>query len=434
MHITLLAIGSRGDFQPFLALAHGLKQRGHSVRMATHGVFESFVTSHGLEFAPLEGNPQDMMQQAEGREWVEATHNPLKFVRGFRSLMGQVLRQSMKDAYEAARGSDGLIISGPSYYFGTSVAEKLQIPFVQAYAQPIHPTGDFPSALFPTALKGGRTFNLFTHVAGGMTFWTLLRPVVNSARREHLQLPPLSRMGPFLEQNRLKLPVVYGYSEAVLARPKNWGDHVHVTGYWFLDEEPGWTPPQALTDFLDAGPAPVYIGFGSMADRNPERMTEVALGALQQAGKRGILLTGWGGLSQTDLPDDVLKIDAAPHAWLFPRMAAVVHHGGAGTTAAGLRAGRPAVVVPFFGDQPFWADRILVLGAGAALPRKQLSADKLAAAIARVTSDDTIVRRAAGLGERIRAEDGVGVASDIIIDSFTRARANGAAVRTSVPS
>lgn len=432
MHLTLLAIGSRGDFQPFLALGHALKQRGQTVRLVTHSIFESEVLRHGLEFFPLEGNPQEMMQQTEGREWVESTHNPIKFVRGFRMLMGQVIHRSMLDAYEAAKGSDGVIIGGPSYYFGTSVVEKLAIPFVQAYVQPIHPTGEFPSALFPIPLKGGRVFNQLTHVAGGMSFWTLLRPVVNTGRREHFQLPPIGPMGPFLEQNRQRLPVVYGYSEAVLPRPKNWGDHLQITGYWFLDE-PGWVPPQSLTDFLDAGPAPVYIGFGSMADRNPERMTEVALGALKRAGKRGILLTGWGGMAQTDLPDDVLKIDAVPHAWLFPRMAAVVHHGGAGTTAAGLRAGRPTVIVPFFGDQPFWADRVQALGVGVKVMRKNLSAETLGAAIARVTSDDAIIRRAAGVGERIRAEDGLGAASDRIIDYFSREQAKRGTVGKPVP-
>lgn len=428
MHITLLAIGSRGDFQPFLALSLGLKARGHVVRLATHGVFETAVTQHGLEFVPLEGNPQEMMQRNEGREWVEATHNPLKFVSGFRRLMGEVIRQSMRDAYEAARDSDGLIISGPSYYFGTSVAEKLNIPFVQAYVQPIHPSGEFPSTIFPTPLKGGAAFNWLTHIAGGMTFWSLLRPVVNQARRDHFQLPPIGRMGPFPEQTRQRLPAVYGFSEAVIPRPRNWADFLHITGYWFLDE-PGWVPPADLTDFLEAGPAPVYIGFGSMADRNPERMTEIALGALRRAGKRGILLTGWGGLSQSDLPDDVFKNDAAPHSWLFPRMAAVVHHGGAGTTAAGLRAGKPTVIVPFFGDQPFWADRVRLLGVGEPVSRKVLSAETLGAAISRVTADTNIMNRAAALGERIRSEDGVGVASAIIDDYFERA----AAGRTSVP-
>src|SRR5690606_8488822 len=153
---------------------------------------------------------------------------------------------------------------------------------------------------------------------------------------------------------------------------------------------------------------PVYVGFGSMASTDPERMTEIVLSAIKRSGQRAIFLTGWGGLSQSDLPDDVFKIESAPHDWLFPRMAAIVHHGGAGTTAASLRSGKPTIVLPFFGDQPFWGQRVEKLGVGRQIERKKLTAETLAQAIAMATGDITLRERAAALGERIRAEDGVG--------------------------
>jgi sterol 3beta-glucosyltransferase len=181
-----------------------------------------------------------------------------------------------------------------------------------------------------------------------------------------------------------------------------------VTGYWFLDHPPDWQPPADLVDFLESGPPPIYVGFGSMPSRDPEKICRIVLHALRQSGQRGVIATGWEGLSQSDLPDEVFVIEAVPHDWLFPRMAAVVHHGGAGTTGAGLRAGVPNIVVPISNDQPFWARQVKALGAGPApIPRKRLTADRLAHAISVAVTDESIRKRAAELGETIRAEDGV---------------------------
>lgn len=413
MHLTMLAVGSRGDVQPFVALGVGLQQAGHTVRLATHQPFESFVRGAGLDFAPVEGNPQAIVQSEEGRKWLQTERNPLNFARGFRALMGPLMQQALQDSLRAAEGTDAIIVTGSSYYFGDSVATKLNVPFVQAYVQPVHPTHDYPSALFPMASGGHRLINYATYLIGGQIFWQLLRPTVNEARRDLLGLPPHSRLGAFIDHMKQRLPVVYGFSEAVLPRPKNWQDFISVTGYWFYDEQ-GWTPPADLLDFLLDGAPPVYIGFGSMTDDDPARMTDIALTALKRAKQRGILLTGWGGLAQGDLPDNVFKLESAPHGWLFPRMAAIVHHGGAGTTAAGLRAGKPTVIVPFFGDQPFWGYRVMKLGVGQMVTRKQLSADSLGAAIERAVTDTAMQARAAALGERIRAENGVQRATDII--------------------
>jgi len=320
----------------------------------------------------------------------------------------------MHDAYEAARGTDAVIVTGSAFYFGTSVAEKLGVPYIQAYVQPVHPTGEFSSALFPVTTIDQWAVNYLTHYVGGMMIWQLMRPLVNDARREFLHIGPTSVTGPFVESLRKRLPVVYGFSPAVIPRPRNWPDFVHVTGHWFLDY-PEYEPPADLMAFLEAGPPPVYVGFGSMASTDPERMTEIVLSAIKRSGQRAIFLTGWGGLSQSDLPDDVFKIESAPHDWLFPRMAAIVHHGGAGTTAAGLRAGLPTIICPFLGDQPFWGRRVHALGVGPApIPQKRLNADNLAEAIRAATTDSAMRARAAALGERIRAEDGVGNAVAIV--------------------
>ncbi len=211
------------------------------------------------------------------------------------------------------------------------------------------------------------------------------------------------------------MPVFYAYSPAVLPRPADWPDRVHVTGYWFLDQEPGWQPPAELLHFLQAGPAPVSIGFGSMASRDAEATLNLVLRALELSGQRGVLLSGWAGIGKgRALPSHVFSAESLPHSWLFPRMAAVVHHGGAGTTGAGLRSGVPSVLTPLAADQPSWARRVHTLGVGPApLPFQTLTAERLAEAIREAATSPAMRQRAAELGRQIQAEDGLGRTSEL---------------------
>jgi sterol 3beta-glucosyltransferase len=211
--------------------------------------------------------------------------------------------------------------------------------------------------------------------------------------------------------------VLYGFSPAVIPPPPDWGSEIHVTGYWFLDPPDDWTPPPGLEEFLQAGPPPVYIGFGSMSSRNPGEAARQVLEALARTRQRAVIFSGWGGLQPADLPSSAIAIDPVPFSWLFPRCAAVVHHGGAGTTAAGLRAGVPSVVIPFFADQPFWGRRVAELGVGPApIPRKKLTAERLARAIETAMGDRDMRRRAADLGAKIRTEDGIGRAVAVVAE------------------
>jgi UDP:flavonoid glycosyltransferase YjiC (YdhE family) len=212
-----------------------------------------------------------------------------------------------------------------------------------------------------------------------------------------------------------QIPILYSYSATVIPKPANWRDRHHVTGYWFLDAAADFVPPADLVDFLAAGSPPICIGFGSMTGRDPAATTAIVLDALEQTGQRGILLSGWGGIGQMALPNTVFQLESAPHDWLFPKVSAVVHHGGAGTTAAGLRAGVPAIVVPFFSDQPFWGDRLAKLGvAPQPIPKKTLTVERLTTALQAVTADHTMRSRAATIGEKIRAENGVQTAVAVI--------------------
>jgi len=223
-----------------------------------------------------------------------------------------------------------------------------------------------------------------------------------------------------LDSARGSASLIYGYSPTVIPKPPDWGDNQQITGYWFLDTVKGYRPETALRDYLEDGPPPVCVGFGSMVDHEQKAIDRLVIDALRETGHRGILLGGWSQLGSGDLPEFVFRVDAVPHDWLFPRMAAVVHHGGSGTTAAALRAGVPSVVVPWFGDQFFWGWRVQELGAGPKpISRNKLTTAKLVGAIQQAVSDESIMCEAAQLGRQIRAEDGVGTAVKLI-EAFAR--------------
>ena len=265
----------------------------------------------------------------------------------------------------------------------------------------------------------GRAYNRLTHLAAQQLIWQSYRIPINRWRQTTLGLPAVPFRGLFAQLERDHF--LCGFSPSFIPRPKEWGDWVQITGYWFLPDSSIWTPPPALLDFLAAGPPPVYAGFGSMADRGSGKATELVVDGLRRAGRRGVLATGGGGLHASVPGDDLFVLEAAPHAWLFPRMAAVIHHGGAGTTAAGLRAGVPSIVTPFFADQFFWGRQVAARGLGPTpIPQKQLTAAKLAAAITTATGDAQIVHNARVMGARIRAEDGVGIAVKTLEQALRR--------------
>jgi len=415
MIITLIATGSRGDVQPYVALAKGLHQAGHTVRFVTHQNFESLVVPHQLEFWPLEVDVQQIAQTQEMRQQVEGGN--------FLKLMSQMAKEAkraavlaMEGGVVACKGADLILGGMGGVYIGLALAEKFNLPFVQAYLVPFTPTREFPSVLIPSLPSLlSKMFNRPSHHLTRQLLWQGFRSADQLARKEVLGLPPAPFWGPYHSPHLEKMPTLYGFSPSMISRPQDWGKDTHITGYWFLDAEDSWTPPDGLLNFLNAGPPPVYIGFGSMGNERAKETTDLIVKALMHIDQRAILLSGWGGLQTTELPDSVIMIDSIPHAWLFPRMAAVVHHGGAGTTAAGIRAGVPSLVVPFFGDQPFWGRRIAELGAGPSpIPRKKLTADRLAQAIHLAVTDDRIRQNAAALGTRIQAEDGVAQAVEII--------------------
>ncbi len=418
MRILLLTIGTRGDVQPFVALGRRLKQNGHDVALCTSSSFSSWVRQQGLEYRHLNNEFVELAQGEAGRkameEWGGWTGR-LKWMAEATRLFKPIFRKTLKEEWEVAQDAE-MIIYNPQSVGGFHMAEALGVPGIMADALPTWvPTGAFPNFTFPD-LGLGNSYNRLTYrllpiMTGGM-----FGSIVKEWRRDTLTLPPRSMTkGELVRSDGRPVPVLYSFSRHVLPPPADWPKQIHVTGYWMLDESQNWQPPPALSKFLDAGPPPVFVGFGSMSGRDPARTARLVLEALAKTGQRGLLVTGWGGLETEKLSEDVFKVENAPYDWLFPRMAAVVHHGGAGTTAAGLQAGKPTVICPFVADQPFWGQRVAALGAGPPpIPQRKLTADNLASAIQQAATDTGMQQRAAALGEKIRAEDGTGQAVSLI--------------------
>jgi UDP:flavonoid glycosyltransferase YjiC (YdhE family) len=413
--ITFIAYGTRGDVQPAIALGKALHQRGHTVRILAGANFADWIRQHGLMPLPTQVDMQALMASEGGRDWVEKGHNPVLQLR----IMGQLLdkhgMQIASDAWDACQGSDMIISSFTSDVYAVGMAQKLGVPHV---SMPLQPT------LFTT--KDGRTLlnaplptrkswinywfgKLFIETAA----WSLYGDIANRVRTEMLGLSAQTRA-----ENRAarqKMTIIHGYSPHVVPHPADWPTNFHTVGYWFLDEHDQWQAPSELLKFLAGGSTPIAIGFGSMTGRNPQKMNEIVLEAVQMSGQRAILLSGWAGLGAKQLPKSVFQLPSAPHSWLFPQMAAVVHHGGAGSTAAGLRAGVPSILVPHFADQPFWGQRVSALGVGPKpIMRPKLTAHKLAERIDTAVSHQTMRQNAANLGEQIRVEDGIGRAVGLI--------------------
>lgn len=406
MKVAMLAVGSRGDIQPYTALAMGLEAVGYDVTLATHVEFKESVENHGLRFAPLAGDPRGLLATEQGKVIAASGRNPISFVLHFRDVFAEYAEEFFEQSLAACEGADAIIYSLFSVS-GYHIAEKMGVPSMPGFLTPMSRTAAFPLQPPPSWLRSD-FYNWSSFVGAQQLFGQSFRGIMNRWRTRRLGLPPLPLEGLFSMIDRRHLPVLYGYSPTILPKPRDWGPSAHVTGYWFLDRQPGWQPPAALVDFLASGPPPVYVGFGSMTTQDPNRTTQLVIDALRKAGQRGVLLRGWAGLHRADLPRDFYLVDSIPHEWLLPQCCAVVHHGGAGTTGAGARSGRPSFAIPFFADQFFWGERLARIGVGPRpIGQDKLTVDNLAAAIRTAVTDDNMRRRAAAVGKRIQAEDGV---------------------------
>ncbi|KAL2814363.1 hypothetical protein BDW59DRAFT_177966 [Aspergillus cavernicola] len=435
LNIVIQVVGSRGDIQPFLAIGKRLRSHGHRVRLATHLSFREVAEEEGLEFFDIGGDPAELM--------AFMVQNPglLPDIRTIRSGAIPRRRREMKAifsgcwraCYETGDGtglehhisadpwSDAIdyrnlpfvadvIIANPPSFSHISCAEKLGIPLNMMFTMPWSPTQAFPHPLASIRSQNTKpsVANFASYAVVEIMMWEGLGDLINRFRKREVGLDPLDAIrAPGIAQ-RLRIPYTYLWSPALLEKPLDWGANIDVVGFSVLPGAIDYTPPDDLKNFLDAGPPPVYVGFGSIVVNNPSRLTKIVFEAIRQTGQRAVISRGWGniGADEVDTPE-IMMIDRCPHDWLFRHVSCVVHHGGAGTTAAGLALSRPTVIVPFFGDQTFWGSIVARAGAGPEpIPYKVLTTEKLATAIYKALQNDTL-KKASEIGEDMRAEEGV---------------------------
>lgn len=392
MRILIAAAGSRGDVAPYTGLGAELRRAGYDVALAATDTFAPLARDAGLEFRSL---PAD----TRGRGGGTGRRELMRTAAAFITELGQGF------AVAVDKGTDLLLLSTTTAPLGWHLTEATGTPSIGVYLQPTAPTGDFPPVV-----TGSRSLGPLANRATGRFALRMADRVYEQAvaqLRQRLALPAASPAEVRRRQDRANWPILHGFSTTLVPRPSDWRSGLEVVGNWWPHHDATQRLPDELEDFLGAGPPPVLIGFGSMASGDGERLSEIAVRALRRAGLRGVLQAGSAGLAADG--DDVLTIGDVPHALLFPRLAAVVHHAGAGTSAAALRAGVPAVTVPVTADQPFWAMRLAALGAATdPIPFRSLTTERLAHSLDRVVKQRAHTRAATRAAKHLAAENGAG--------------------------
>lgn len=407
MRIVVLAWGGMGDVRPLAALGAGLQQAGHEVTLAAPSSWQEYAEKAGMRYQPISIDPTAVIRTGLMSASVQSGGG-LGVLHAITQTMPGYIRKWMEESGTAAQGMD-FVLSGflPGFFIGNSVAEAVGARFIPCLVIPFTPTRQIPSmAWFPGTNLGG-FLNRLSYPAFLQMLWLPFRKVVNQARQEWAGLSR-TRKSPFYQHLINGMPILYGFSRYVFPHPSDWPASHRVTGYWSTGMPPEWKPTESLVKFLENGPPPICFGFGSMSATDPEGAIGIALQAFQQCGCRGVLLTGWGGSVRETLTDSFWSGDYIPHEWLMPRCAAIIHHGGAGTTGAAFRSGHPQIVIPHNFDQFFWARRVQVLGIGPKpIPRSRLTVEALVKAIQQVTKDEVMQETACSSAEKMKNEDGV---------------------------
>ncbi len=401
MKISVLTVGSRGDVQPFLALAVGLKRAGHDVVFGANPEFENFIESRGIKFNLIRNNPMDILKD-------EYKNTPYKERR---KIYYEFMKNWISDGFNAAKNSD-LIIFTPVYHVGYHIAEKLKKPVVKCSYVPYTPTKEFSNPFlkpFPGFL------NKTSYLVSQFFEWQIIKNNINSIRKEVLGLERIPVSGMFRKQHKEKMPIIYGFSEYVIPRPKDWPEWVHVSGYWFLTDLEEYSPYKELETFLGGGDKPLYFDIGSLGVYSNDIITKVVT-ALADTKYRIIANPGKSDIRNKIKNDKVFFVDGSvPHAWILPRVKAVISHGGPSTVASILRAGKPLGVIPIYGDHKFWARRVYELNVGTQpLPMKILNKNLIAETAENLMKNEKLIINAKKLGEKIRSEKGVEKAVELI--------------------
>ncbi|HET8658271.1 MAG TPA: glycosyltransferase [Micromonosporaceae bacterium] len=410
MRVGIATVGTRGDVEPFVALAHALQAAGHEVTLAGPADAAGLAAAAQVRFVAMDFYGQRLMRSAEGQQWLASGD-----ARAFLTRAAQVFSDAREtigaSVLAVAEGADALVAGIQVDDYALAVAQARGLPLLAGYFAPWSPSGDFPSMLVSRADLRLRPLNRLTHRVTEIAYWRGKRSDINAYRRS-LGLGP-GRTAAIVWGPQLGGRALHAYSAHVVPRPRDWPPAQHVlTGYWRLPAQVrqrlGETDrPAGLVDWLDAGPQPFFLSFGSAPILDPAPMLDLAVEAARRARCRVLVGAGWTGFAgATDLPEQVHVVGTVDHEWLFPRCRGVIHHGGAGTTAAGLIAGRPTWVYSLYSDQPYWGARVTRLGAGGHSRFVDLDADRLTGSLRQLGRDD-VRQAAAAVGERLRREDGL---------------------------
>ena len=418
MKIAVVAVGTRGDIQPHLALASTLRGRGHAVLVAAPRDFESAVRALGLGYGPIDISVRGLLDSAAGADLLECGRRPLRFLTLLHKLAMPVVERIVSGVDAACADTDAVcysLLGLPAYFF----AKGRGVPAFTSSMQPLGRTSAFPSPLLPLNGNTPSFLNRSTHMAIEHAFWQAVRSLIKSALRGRVPV-----WNVFSSLYAAEQPMLFALSPLIVPRPPDWGSWMHMTGYWMLPMDAAWQPAPALTDFLASGSPPVCVGFGSMHTPRVVERLRLALAAVRSLRRRAIILTGWSGvlLDRSQLDDDVYVTESIPHEWLFPRVAAVVHHGGAGTTAAACRAGVPSVILPFFFDQAFWGQTLHQRTLGPAPSARRLSAESLRDDLRLALTCEAMRAKLHALSRALQHEDGTGRAADVIERTVIRGK------------
>lgn len=419
MKVSIITVGTRGDIQPYIALGLGLKKNRYDVQIITAQNEKEFVENYGLNFYPLSVDIQKLMDSGDLDDMAKGD-NPIKFmISHFKGTKGlnKLMIKTQAEIWEGCQNAD-LIIYHPGMPIGFFIAQEQRKISVMANPFPIIATKDYPSLLFYTGPRFGRLYNLFNHFLFDKLFWSLSKPALLTFWKKEIKSKMNFSTSPIKQQIESGMPVINGYSGHLFQQSKDWAKNIHTTGSWIIENEPNFTPPTDLLNFIENGKAPIYIGFGSMKNINNFIITfEIIIKALEKTGQKAVVGLGWSNLNYTEpVPKNIYLVEAIAHTWLFPKMKLVIHHGGAGTTATGLTAGKPTIIIPHNADQPAWGQRVFELRVGSKPIRKtNLTAENLATAID-FALQPNIIENAKQLGQILRDENGVNKAVNIIVD------------------
>ena len=357
MNISLLTYGSRGDVEPFIALANGLVQAGHHVNLAAPEGFSNLLNNDQVNYFGFPGEPQQMVENLVH----QAGNNRLRMIASIADFVQPLAVEVMNLVRTASREADLIIHSFLLTSAGFEIAQELGIPDISAQFFPVFTsTGEFPAPTFPD-LPLGKFYRRLTHQLVTGIFWRGSRFLYQRIQSKNADLPDLTAW-PFNPNNARQTPILYAFSPLVVPQPRDWGESVSITGYWFLDDHESWSPDQELINFIEEGDPPVIVAFGSSSSLDMDRFYQKIIKALTLSNQRGILVGANPDLQ--GIPSTVFQVDNVPYQWLFKHSIAVIHHGGAGTTGQGLAAGVPNIILPFTSDQPFWARRVFKLETG----------------------------------------------------------------------